>query len=204
MSLKQIHKHYEGRVHPDRENHDILDWSSREEQHCRFEVLHRILQEEDLAEFSHLSLLDVGCGMGDLRTFLLPRLPGLDYVGVDVTPAVLREARRRQPDARFVLGDVFARAPFSDRLFDVVFCSGVFNLNLGNNVEFMRSAIPALFRLCRQCVVANFLHARTADKYPHCHYYQPDAIRQAVPRDASRVRVVDDYLHKDFTLLIRR
>jgi SAM-dependent methyltransferase len=47
--------------------------------------------------------LDLACGTG----FLTRHLPG-DVTGVDQSPAMLALARRRCPDARFVLGDALA------------------------------------------------------------------------------------------------
>lgn len=61
-------------------------------------------------------VLDVGCGTGKG----IELLPGnVDYVGVDLSAAMLEVARTNFPTKRFVLGD--ARGlPFSDKTFDVV------------------------------------------------------------------------------------
>lgn len=47
------------------------------------------------------TVLDVGCGAGDL----LSRLPGWDYIGVDASPDMIALARRRFPQARFIEAD---------------------------------------------------------------------------------------------------
>jgi SAM-dependent methyltransferase len=47
------------------------------------------------------SVLEVGCGTGDL----LSRLPQQRRVGVDMLPEVVEEARRRHPDIDFQVGD---------------------------------------------------------------------------------------------------
>jgi trans-aconitate methyltransferase len=207
MSLKKITEHYRCRVDTKRESHDILDWASREEQHIRFQILFEaiqtILPSKDLGK-EPLRLLDVGCGLGNLRPFLLERLPRLEYVGVDITEEILHEGHRRQADCPLVLGDVFTQAPFRGQAFDVVFCSGVFNLQLGNNDAFIQRALPALFQLSRRLTVANFLHERNPQQYEHCHYTNPDKVLAAVPADASLATIRDDYLDKDFTLCVKR
>ena len=59
--------------------------------------------------------LDVACGTGYLTRWL----PGA-VVGLDQSERMLREARRRSPDSRFVQGDGLA-LPFPDDSFERVF-----------------------------------------------------------------------------------
>lgn len=56
-------------------------------------------------------VLDIGCGPGHVGRFL--RAQGLDVLGLDLSPRMIDEARRLQPDAAFSVGD--ARAlPFAE------------------------------------------------------------------------------------------
>ena len=66
--IKKIRRHYEHRITPERENFDVLDWACAESQQTRFAVL------ADNVELAGRSLLDIGCGLGDLRTFLDERV----------------------------------------------------------------------------------------------------------------------------------
>ncbi len=66
-------------------------------------------------------LLDVGCGAGNLFDGL-PRTARLH--GVDITPEMIEEARRRHPGGRFKVADA-ARLPFDSASMDVVTCLGV-------------------------------------------------------------------------------
>ena len=67
---------------------------------------------------SATSLLDVGCGTG--RHGEEFRQLGFDYVGVDVSPEMLTEARKRLPSTRFVEADI--RSLSLDDRFDAVVC----------------------------------------------------------------------------------
>lgn len=60
--------------------------------------------------------LDVACGTG----FLTQHLPG-EVVGLDQSAAMLDEARKRLPQARFVQADALERLPFGDGAFDRLF-----------------------------------------------------------------------------------
>ena len=194
---KKIRKHYEPRIHPEKASHEILDWSSCDSQIARFEVL---LGNIDLAG---KSLLDVGCGLGDLWKFLGQRGVPVTYTGVDLLEKMVEEAGRRCPDARFVVADIFAGEAFGNERFDVVFCSGAFNLDLGNNLEFLVRAVRRMLELSRRWVVFNLLHERARRFYSHraYRYYEPEEVLRLLEPLGCRTRVVDDYLPNDFTMI---
>jgi SAM-dependent methyltransferase len=202
-----IHQHYHRRIAPERASYDVLDWASEESQQARFAVLARVLRElgEADAPFPPLRLLDAGCGLCDLCTYLHEERIDVTYVGADITPGMLGEARRRHELVPLVLTDLFVAPPFRPRTFDVVFASGVFNLKLGNIEKFVRRAIPVLFGLANRCVVANFLHVRTPHKHEHCHYFSPERLVADIQAGLGcEIRLVADYLENDFTLVLRR
>jgi malonyl-CoA O-methyltransferase len=62
--------------------------------------------------------LDVGTGTGAGARTIRERFPTAEVVGVDVSPAMVAEARRLVPDATFVEGDA-AKLPFGDASFDL-------------------------------------------------------------------------------------
>ena len=217
---RRIRTHYERRVSPDRESFDILDWGSRSDQLRRFQIMIEAVSGDALpgkvlrksgngGRFGHVdmntsTLLDVGCGLADFGEFLDSRAPGCRYVGVDLTPGVIEEAHRRRPDRHLVLADVFEASPFRKQTFDITTCSGVFNLRLGNNDQFVKRAFESLFSIATQCVLANFLHRRARRQYPHCHYYDPDRVCRAVPRTVREIWIFDQYLENDFTVALWR
>jgi len=192
-----IRKHYEPRLEACREHFDILDWADAAGQQARFEVLARRV------DLRGKSLLDVGCGLGDLWAFLRARRLGVDYTGVDILERMVESAQIAYPRARFVTADVFSVNPFGGRRFDVTFCSGVFNLDLGNNRRFLRQALARLMELTGEVVVFNLLHERTPRRHDHCFYHDPKEVRRLVERLGCRAEVVDDYLPNDFTILCR-
>lgn len=202
-----IHQHYEPLVRPGARHHEMLDWGSKDAQFARFHVLMQCMQSEGLFEGSTPpSLLDVGCGITDLKTFFDHQRLDVDYTGVDITPAILNQARATHPDRNIIHADVFEASPFPAASFDVVFCSGTLNLRLGNNAAFASRALAAMRQLAGKLLVVNFLHHRAREKFSQCYYYSPDAIRetaQKVTAPFEAITVIDDYLENDFTLAIR-
>ncbi len=72
-------------------------------------------------------LLDVGCGTGLLLARLAEALPAVQLAGVDLSPAMLAEARGRLP-ARAILAAADAESlPFAAGSFDVVVSSSSFH-----------------------------------------------------------------------------
>ena len=201
LRVERIRRHYEARVSPERETYDILDWANRESQLRRFDVFRRVLDTWGLAP--GFSVLDVGCGMTDLAEYLETSGKCATYIGVDITYALLAEVHRRFPARCILQADVFSAPPFAAGSVDATYCSGVFNLQLGNNDAFALQALPQLARLSRTVAVANFLHHRTVDKYSHCYYFDPDHIVAAMERQGLLVDVIDDYLENDFTVVLR-
>lgn len=195
---RAILDHYEPRIAHDRQSFDILDWSDEASQLARFHVL---LSCVDLAD---KSLLDVGCGLGDLWGFLKAHGVPVRYVGVDLSVKMLQAAARRQPDAHFVAADVFDAPPFPPASFDVVFSSGLLNLDVGNNREFVPVAARRFVELAREWAVFNLLHARTPVHHRGYVYYEPDQVARSLAWLPCDIHVVDDYLPNDFTLVCRK
>lgn len=65
------------------------------------------------------TMLEVGCGVGDI----VPHLPErMQYTGLDPVAYCVREGSRQYPGHRFVIGHV-GKLPFNDGSFDLVFSS---------------------------------------------------------------------------------
>lgn len=177
---------------------EILSWSSPHSQEARFKVL------VDNVDLRGKSLLDVGCGLGNLLGYLNSQRIATDYTGVDISERMTQAALQRHPDGRFVYADIFLESPFQPRAFDVVFCSGAFNLNLGNNDEFIGVAIRHFQELSRQCVVFNLLHDRAQGSDNRFAYYSPGHVLKLMAPAGWSIRVIDDYLPNDFTIIAQR
>lgn len=153
-------------------SHTTLGWGSREQQAYRFD---RLL---DCADFAGRTVLDVGCGFGDLLAHLQQRkIEIAGYVGIDVNPDLIGEAKRRFPDATFecrglleLTGDEFAS--------DLVVMLGLLNFKQTrmDNPLYARTMLAKAYGLCREACIADFLSDRLAPDYPQedlVYYYDP-------------------------------
>lgn len=84
-----------------------------------------ILAELEKEPFT--DLLDAGCGPAPMIALLAARYPDRHYTGLDLTPAMIEQAKKKNiPGAVFVVGDC-EHLPFPDNSFDAIICSMSFH-----------------------------------------------------------------------------
>jgi SAM-dependent methyltransferase len=184
-----------------------VDWSCQATQSLRFVQLLKV------CDFSAPFVLnDIGCGYGALAAFLAMRYPEskIDYLGVDLSHAMVRRARRRfsAPDRRFVI------ATSSQRIADYSVASGIMNVNCGHSravwEDFVATILRQMRRTSRRGFSVNFMadaaQAETpADPLTNGLYRTgPQPWIRFCERDLGcSVETIDDYGMKEFTLLVR-
>jgi len=193
-----MREHYGPLLAAGRQGYEVVDWASRRSQLARFAVL------ADNVQLEGASLLDAGCGVGALWAYLKDRNIDCDYLGVDLMADMIDRARRLHPQARFECGDILTGDPLAGRQFDVVFCSGMFNLAFGQNMEFLPLAVERLLALARGTVVLNLLHHRVRPPEKRYFHYDPAEVISALAPFGCPCRVLDDYLPNDFTVICTR
>lgn len=196
-SYEHLKRHYEPRVDPRREGYEILDWEDRASQLRRFEALLRAVSLEGKR------LLDLGCGVGDLCLFLQERGVPCDYTGVDLLDCMVGEACRRCDGGSFLRADLLTEEPFPAHSFDAIFCSGIFNLETGDNESLLFRYLKRLKQFAREAVVINLLAISSPDMDGQYHYFDPEAVRAEALKSYPRVEIDRGYLKNDFTLICR-
>jgi len=140
-------------------------WTARGQQR-RYEAFLAVC-----GDLSGKSVLDFGCGKGDLYGFLRARGVECAYTGVDIHPDLIALARVKHQEAEFIATDI-EEAPL-ERIFDVVLACGVFNLRVGGIGESVGAVLPLLFGYAREALHANFLSARAPRHDVELHYVDP-------------------------------
>jgi len=169
------------------ENAEGVHWHSTEFQQLRFRVLRDLLP----ADLTALTLVDVGCGLGDLHGFLaaageLPRR----YIGIDPVEPMVRVARART-GCRILQADAL-RDPLPEA--DWYLCSGAMNLltpdETGCFIERCLAASRAGFAFN---LLKGPAHSATFN------YTDPDEIRALAGRLGAELTLVEGYLSGDFS-----
>ena len=190
-----IRAHYEHRLDTYDEGHLVLDWENSKSQSLRFQVL------LDGVDLNGKSLLDAGCGVGDLLAYCRAQGIDLRYTGIDMLGKMVEEAKRRQPDGRFRRVDLLEKVPFRPGEFDVVFCSGIFNLNVEDSCASARRILTKVIPLASDSVVFNMLSSKSPDKESAYCYFDPAEVVEWPEIRNMSTRVVTGYLPNDFSVI---
>jgi len=172
---------------------EIHGWESDKDQCTRFNVF------PDNTDPAGKQLLDVGCGTGTLYSYLLCNEIECTYTGVDILPEMAALARERHPEGTFLCADLFSGEPVPGCECDVLFSSGIFNIDLGNNYRFLGEALKVFEEYAREQIIINLLSDASTDKEEGYFYYAKDRVLE-LPGERGNVRIVDNYLPNDFTL----
>ena len=82
---------------------------------------------EELEEEPFRDLLDAGCGPAPMVSLLAEKYPDRHYTGLDLTPAMIEQAKKKNiSNATFVVGDC-ENFPFENDSFDTIICSMSFH-----------------------------------------------------------------------------
>jgi len=172
-----------------------LGWLDTYSQIVRFEAL------AGIADLNRHSILDAGCGYGDLLPFLNQRFTGISYTGIEQIPELLDEAVRRNvnhPSGQFIAGNFAVMAlPQAD----YVFASGSLNYRSAD-AEFIYKIIEKLYKACRFGLAFNLL-CRITDVGLLVAYNPADIIDycKSLCEDAE---LVNGYADEDFSVYMRR
>jgi len=179
-----------------------VDWNSSESQELRFRQLLRVREDEETC-----SLVDYGCGYGELAHLLVAQGEPVDYRGFDVSERMIDLACVHNPDP--------AVCRFTHRLSDVeqadyLVASGVFNLRLDVDEAtweaYVLETLDTLAGLGRRGFAFNLLTSWSdADRMrPDLFYADPAKFFDHCKREYSRhVALLHDYGLYERTMLVR-
>jgi len=174
-----------------------LAYRSEDSQMRRFEALSR------WGDFARLTVLDLGCGYGDLLPFLRSRFANITYLGVDFLREFVEAARGRHgegPGAQFLQADFLTTGLPQ---VDVVVACGSLNYRTTNDLHPWQ-AIARMWAAARCGVAFNVLDARVFTAGDLLAGQDPDEVLAFCRKMDPTAELVTGYLPDDFTILMRR
>jgi len=182
-----------------------LGWGSDEQQRYRFEQVLRGIALEGK------SVLDIGCGFGDLLSYCLKaECKPKNYIGWDINPDLIAEAKKQHPSSTFTVLNL-AEQTKAYPVADVGVMLGVLNFNFKDNYDnknFTKMMIEKAFLSVSESLIVDFLSIyRTAD-YPKedvVFYHDPTEMLAFALELTPNVKLQHNYApipQKEFMLVL--
>lgn len=201
--LSEVASYYTDKLAQHGETPGGVDWNGTESQTLRFEQLSKVLPAS--VDFS---LNDLGCGYGALLDYLRNKQRSCRYLGVDVSPDMVRAADRRHaatPLSRFLT------ATEPDQVADYGVASGIFNVRLGRTdaewYDHLQRTLDVLDRTSMLGFSFNCLTSYSDEDKKRDYLYYADPCRLfdlCKRRYAKQVALLHDYGLYEFTILVRK
>jgi Methylase involved in ubiquinone/menaquinone biosynthesis len=174
-----------------------LGWK-KGKQNIRFEIL------TSLYNFENKSVIDIGCGFGDLNISLREKILNYKYTGIDLTESLIKKAKEIYGDhhVNFQVGD-FLEMEF-DETFDYAIVSGMFNYKLNeiDNYTYVERVMEKALELSRDGIAFDFLSDKVDYKNEIGFYYSPEKILSIAYKFSKNIVLRSDYMPFEFSLFV--
>lgn len=145
------------------------------------------------------SVLDVGCGFGDMGVFLKKFYPDIKYTGIDINAALINEGLKLYPDFDLRCLDLLENN--IEETFDLVCENGIFNFRLFNEtqLEYIDQMIHQMYLHSKIGISVDFLSTFVDFKHDGAfHMDEYEAIR-LLKKYTKRIILRNDYLNFEYT-----
>lgn len=170
-----------------------VGWGTKKgKQSPRFEILCQI------GDLTNSSILDVGCGFGDLYGYLLFRRMKVTYYGVDINPNLLKIGKKIYPRISLEHRD-FEKKKFYKK-FDWVLASGI--TSHGSTYSHLSKIMKEMYCICKKGFAMNFVSNNVEYKTKNLFYSSPEKILAITKSISNRFILRHDYMPFEFTLYV--
>jgi SAM-dependent methyltransferase len=170
--------------------------SNRRSQRMRFESF--VLTHDLVGR----SILDVGCGVGDLYGHLRDREIACDYLGVDLSSQMIARCREKYPDGKFEQANILEWA--DEPRFDYTIAVAIHNVRVDGGRELLERLTRKQFALCRVATHLSLLTDRYAGFAPHIQPWRAEEVLTMALAITPWVTLRHDYLPHDFGITLYR
>ncbi|MFW6222036.1 MAG: class I SAM-dependent methyltransferase [Bacteroidota bacterium] len=192
-----IVERYERRLEKFGYSPEALGWGKGGRQELRFSVL-----ADEALKNPQSSVLDVGCGFGDLCGYLMANGWQGRYTGIDIVPGLIEIAKKRNPNASFVLGNVSNVIDCVEN-HDYIISSGVFNAKIADdNKAYIKFNMEKMFRKCNICLCVDFMSTWVDYQQEGSWHTDPVWILETARSLSRRLTLRIDYMPYEFSIFV--
>lgn len=176
-----------------------VGWKSYEQQKLRFDILTSAL---DLA---NKSILDVGCGLGDLANYLeASKVCFKEYIGIDVSDNMLMMAKQNVlPKLPVVFFNLNILKDTISTECDFAIMSGLLNLKQSNSspLELLDVFLSKIRAVVKQGLAFNLLTDQVDYIQPHHAHFNPKEVLSVTEKYFKQVIIHENYGLYEFTVV---
>lgn len=168
-------------------------WSDQGSQEIRFTILAQI------GDLTNKSILDVGCGLGDLYLYLKHKFKAIDYTGIDIVPLMIKQAQQKFPDVNFIQLDF---NQYQGKKLDYILASGALSYWFENYEEFYFKMIEKMFNQSKIAVGFNMLNSQRHPCGKIYATYSVPEVYEFCCGLTQKIVIYQDYSPSDFTFYL--
>jgi len=198
--------HYEWCLRTYGDQHLGVDWSSARDAETRYRVMLDLIPSP---RPPRVSVLDFGCGASHLLDFIIKKqIEGIEYTGLDLSPAFIALSRAKHPSVAYHCVDVLEDAN-GLTTFDYVVMNGVFTEKRDLSQEEMFAYVSAVLRrafaLAGRGLAFNVMSADLGWQQWYLFHAPADRMSALVRAELTENFVIRaDYGLTDYTLYLYR
>lgn len=125
----------------------------------------------------------------------------VDNCGLDINENLIDLTKKKYHDAQFIALDI--EDSHFDRMFDVIFICGVFNLRIAGIQATMKNVLKRLVTICRHELYINVLSTSTAHKDNELFSVKAEVLVEFSKHElSSHIELRDDLIDGDLFLSV--
>jgi len=176
-------------------SHKSIGWGKK-----RHYLRYYILLSE--FELDNKSLLDFGCGFGDLYRYVIENFYGIDYEGIDINQNLVKEGIKQNPGIKLYCFDAINEG--LKRKYDYIISSGVHNTKISNNWDFIVKTFELFNKNSVYGFAINFLSNNVDYKEDNLFYTDPGKILNLGLNFSNKVKIKHDYMPYEYTIFVKK
>ena len=169
MDIKELANYYDNCCNNYQTSWEAASWASEDMQWATFGMT------SSVGDLNDKTVLDLGCGQGDLYKYLKLRNVNCNYLGIDVSEKMIEKANKRFPNGKFVLCD-FMEERF-DVNYDFIIAAGTFGIKMNNSDKYIKEIIGKMYKLCNIACSFTLLSPHGEDEQLELlQYFEPEFV----------------------------
>lgn len=195
LDIKHTIRRYSDRLKQHGYSSKALGWL-KGKQDIRFDVL------TSRVNIENKTVLDIGCGFGDLNFFLEKKQKNYTYIGCDLCESFIDIARELHPQQQFLVGD-FLEMTFLEKI-DWAVASGPFNHRFTetDNLEFIYAMMQKTFDIVEEGFSFDFISTNVDFQEENIYYTNPSLILNFAYKLSRNILLRSDYMPFEFSIFV--